>query len=520
MRAPATLLCLLLLAGCASPPPAGRPGAAPAAEIPRVDLEAAEPSVRERLEKRISELEERRRQGADAKVLAASWGRLGASYLAQGFGDAAAECFVQSEKLDPGNYAWPYLRGHSLRVSSRNEEMLAAFRRAAELAPEDVPSLVWVAEAESSLENAAAAREFAERALRLDPDNAMALFRLGQLAADDEDFERAERLLSRALEVQPDADRIRRPLGLALRELGRMEEAEAQLKLAGSRKPGQPDPILQQVELEKTGPNVLVNTGAQAFQRGDVEEALGLFARAVELDPENASAHGNLGAALLRLGRDDDAHFHLKRAVELAPGDAGALFNLGTFYAKHERDDLAAAHFQEAIEADPTHEAARFNLANAFRRRGRCEDAIAHYDYLIERSPSHVEARLARAVCLKNLTRWEPALEALESLRTLVPEDARVLNLEARILACCPDDTLRDPDKARALATEAMRIQPWPDHARTLALAYHALGDVEKALEWARGAADAVERAGQEDAALDYRQTVKQIEGGYPCRTP
>lgn len=521
MRSAATALVLgaLLAAACGagSEPP---PPAASVEAIPSVDLSTAEASVQESLAEREQVLRELLESGAGGDELARAWGALAAGHLSQGLGEAAADCYAAAEALQPRQHAWPYLRGHAERIAGRSREMRAAFVRAAELAPEDVPSLVWAAESEADLENPEAARELVDRALRLDPDNTMALFRAGQLAAEQEDFERAERLLRRALELQPDADRMHLPLALVLRELGRLDEAQEHLERAGTRKPAIHDPLLAAVQREKTGATVLVNAGAQAFERGDLEQALALFARAVELDPESSSAHANFGAALLRAEREDEAHHHLKAAVELAPDDADARFNLATFYARHERDDLAVVRYREALEIDAEHEAAHFNLANALRRRGRCDEALSHYERVLERTPSNVEARLARAICLVALTRWEPALEALEELRRIAPGDARALNLQARVLACCPDERLRDPPKAVALATEAVRIQPWPEHARTLALAHHSAGNVEKALEWARGTVDAVERAGQEDAAIEFRLTLRQIEQGHRCVTP
>jgi superkiller protein 3 len=472
------------------------------------------------LQRRQGALQTALAEGASSAVLLEAWAELGRGYLAQGFDAAAEKSFAAAEALAPDDAEWPYLRAHALRRQSRGEDARAAFSRAVELEPENVPSLVWRGEMEALLDQAEAAEATVGQALALDPDNAMALFRAGQLAAESEDYARAAELLGRVLEVQPDADRVRHPYALALRELGRLDEAQAQLAQAGERKPGQPDQRLARVDAAATGVEVLVTRGGQAFERGDLREALELFDRAVRLAPDHAGAHVNFGAALISAGRPAVARRHLERAVELEPDNAMARFSLGTFFGSYEEDGPAIEHLSHAIAIDPELDAARFNLANALRRQGRCRDAVPHYARLLEKNPSNRAARFGHADCYVATNQWAEALAALQAAEQAAPDDARLLALHARLLSCCPADGIRNGTEAVRLAEQAVRLQPNAEQGRTLALAYHEAGDREKALEWARATLAAAERAGARKTATTMSQTVSQIENGYPCRTP
>ena len=523
--APAFAVLLLVACGPRPPAPPDTTAAPPSStaapsEPPLVDLTTAGPAVQESLRRRDAALRAALESGQAGAELIAAWADLGRGYLAQGFDGPAEEAFAAAEQLAPDDAEWPYLRGHALRRQSRGEDARSAFARAVALEPGNVPSLVWRAEMESAVGDERAAAATVQEALNLAPDNAMALFRAGQIAAENEDFEEAARLLGRMLEVQPDADRVRHPYALALRELDRIDEAQAQLALAGERKPGQPDPRLARVDAEATGVEVLVTRGGKAFERGDRQKALALFERAVNVDPNHVGAHLNFGAALLATGRPGLARRHFELSVELEPDNAQARFNLGTFFGSYEEDGPAVEHLSRAVELDPELDRARFNLANALRRQGRCREAGAHYARVLSKDPANRAARFGQADCFVATNRWAEALSALREAEIAAADDARLLSLHARLLSCCPDDGIRDGAKAVELASRAVRLVPNADHGRTLALAYHEAGNREKALEWARGTLDAAERAGAPKTALTMKQVLAQIENGYPCRVP
>jgi predicted O-linked N-acetylglucosamine transferase (SPINDLY family) len=106
------------------------------------------------------------------------------------------------------------------------------------------------------------------------------------------------------------------------------------------------------------------NLGIALLELGKLEEASVGFRRAIELKPDFAEAHANLGDALRISERFEEgapsraqcleeATISYRRAIELKPGFAEAYGNLGDALSKLGRLDEAAASFRHARELKP-----------------------------------------------------------------------------------------------------------------------------------------------------------------------
>ena len=148
--------------------------------------------------------------------------------------------------------------------------------------------------------------------------------------------------------------------GIDRHRAGRVEEAEGLYRRALRLAPGHPD-----------AENLL---GVCARQRGDLAAALAHGARAVAAMPDSALFLANHGAALAEAGRLGEAIGALRRALALNPADAMSLRNLGQAMT-------AAGQARDAME--PLREAVRLSgapeawlaLAHAAREAGEAEAA-------------------------------------------------------------------------------------------------------------------------------------------------
>jgi len=104
------------------------------------------------------------------------------------------------------------------------------------------------------------------------------------------------------------------------------------------------------------------NLGTILQARGDQNEALIHFRRAVEINRDHAEGQNNLGGILGSQGRMDEAIAHFRRALELDPGLARAHANLGSALLTQGRPDEAMIHLRSAARLDPT-------LSDAIRQR-------------------------------------------------------------------------------------------------------------------------------------------------------
>ena len=65
------------------------------------------------------------------------------------------------------------------------------------------------------------------------------------------------------------------------------------------------------------------------FQTGKVEEAIGWYRKAIDIDPKDAYAYDNLGVALQKTNRLDEAIDCCRKAIEINPKYVNAYVNLG-----------------------------------------------------------------------------------------------------------------------------------------------------------------------------------------------
>jgi tetratricopeptide (TPR) repeat protein len=107
------------------------------------------------------------------------------------------------------------------------------------------------------------------------------------------------------------------------------------------------------------------NLGAVLYQKGQLDDAMAYYRKALEINPRYAEAHSNLGAALWQKGQVAEAEAHFQKALEISPNNAGAHFNLGLAYFRQGQMNLAIAQFQEALRLKPEYADAQNGLARA-----------------------------------------------------------------------------------------------------------------------------------------------------------
>jgi tetratricopeptide (TPR) repeat protein len=115
------------------------------------------------------------------------------------------------------------------------------------------------------------------------------------------------------------------------------------------------------------GPSVevQVQTGQQAFRKGDFKTAAHFFETAVKAAPTQASYHLLLAKTLTQVpGRQRDAETHYKKAIELDPSGVDHYLGLGLLYKKSGMIQRAQRQFEEALIWDPENKTAKEELRN------------------------------------------------------------------------------------------------------------------------------------------------------------
>lgn len=223
----------------------------------------------------------------------------------------------------------------------------------------------------------------------------------------------------------------------------------------------------------------LLKEGADLGKRGDLDRAVPLLQRAVELNPLLADGHFNLAVGWWNLGRPEAAMAAMREAIRLQPKDFDAHLLLGGWLSDRGRPDEAVAHFERAAALDVDSLEAWRKLAQAYDAAGRARAAVGAYrralGLLGRDDPALLEAWLAAAMRAPD---GPAAVEAARKLRGVrlghegfvTVGDALLLNGEAEAAA-------QEYRKALALAPASVRAQVG------LAAATARLGQMEPAAQ-------------------------------------
>jgi Flp pilus assembly protein TadD len=163
---------------------------------------------------------------------------------------------------------------------------------------------------------------------------------LADLYRNTRRYSEAEALYAQMIGEQPDEWRLYFARGAARERLNRWADAEADFRRALQLSPEQPD---------------VMNYLAYVWvDRGEnLDEAMPMLRRAVELRPSSGAIVDSLGWAYYRLGDYDQALLYLERAVELLPADAILNDHLGDVYWSLGRRIEARYQWQRALALEP-----------------------------------------------------------------------------------------------------------------------------------------------------------------------
>ena len=229
---------------------------------------------------------------------------------------------------------------------------------------------------------------------------------------------------------------------------------------------------------------------ASIFQSaGKYEQALEDFTSAINVSPNSAYCYFHRGLVQIALNNMEVGIADLTRAVELDPKPQGFI-KRGEVYASVEKFELALADFTKALEIDNDQSMARYRRGIVYVSLGREKEAMSDFTHLIDAGTKSADLFRRRGLLYRKQKDWRGAKADFESTVQLEPDQAWAVNDLAWLLATTPDDSLRDAPRAVELANLCCKITNWQNGKMldTLATAYAAAGDFDKAIEWSQKA--------------------------------
>jgi GT2 family glycosyltransferase/predicted Zn-dependent protease len=233
--------------------------------------------------------------------------------------------------------------------------------------PEDVATLIFMAQLFMEAERPEEAQKYLEKAIAADPAHPLVQQLAGSANVESEagsveaylqqaetllanaDYDQAKMLYDSVLKGEPENVIANYGRGLVALLTNDIDNAEAFFR--------------RLTELSPEFAAGYLNLGNVAVQRGDFARAKEQFRIARRLDPENADATRLLAEICLQDGEYEEGVSLLAQLEQADPADTLTLMRLGELYQEAGRVEKAADYFQRVLKIDPDHPNAAAALA-------------------------------------------------------------------------------------------------------------------------------------------------------------
>jgi predicted CXXCH cytochrome family protein len=175
--------------------------------------------------------------------------------------------------------------------------------------------------------------------------------------------------------------------------------------------------------------------GVYHQDRGEMEQAMKYFKRAVQWDPHSAALHQALAFAYNKQGNREAAIQSLEEACRVEPKQAEYRFNLALAFAETQQTDKVIEHLEQTVKLDPKFSRAWYNLGLAYNGQEKTKEALAALLRAETSEPDNPDYPYARATILLRHGRLPEARAAVEKALKIDPLHANANGLRKALHA-------------------------------------------------------------------------------------
>jgi len=228
-------------------------------------------------------------------------------------------------------------------------------------------------------------------------------FILAGIYADEEDYEKVITELRHVIRADPSFTDVYIPLGQALKESQRLDEAIEILEKSLNYK--------LSPELSLIAHELL---GELYFLKKDFDTAIHYYKKVKKMEPENISHYLALSSSYMKVGAHGDAINTILEAIKFEPKNVNLLLQMSSIYITMEQYDKAIVTLNEILSLDTLQGKVYYNLALCFSHNEQYEDAIRAYEKAIDLAPDFLPSYAQLAIIYNMQESYEKAIEIAE----------------------------------------------------------------------------------------------------------
>jgi len=243
---------------------------------------------------------------------ALAYSELGKAYQKLGDHENAVSAFRKAAKLDPWSSESQVQLAAACRQLGNYSEAAAAYARAVELDPKNLDAMLGTAECHLKAGQYLKSLVYCEQAEQAGERTGEVLRLLARVYEGQKDYEQAIRVYRRLLSLKADDGDAMLALAVAHMKAGQFEKAK--------------DVLISVTRIRPEGGTAFRHLGYCLIRLGDVDQAVQMYQKSIDLDEDDWEAHRGLGVAcMIKARRTGDARLqaeaikYWRRSLSIAP---------------------------------------------------------------------------------------------------------------------------------------------------------------------------------------------------------
>ena len=189
-------------------------------------------------------------------------------------------------------------------------------------------------------------------------------------------------------------------------------------------------PVLAAAQLARAAEPTddLFKQGSALLDKGQYDEAIAAFTKAIQANDKDFAALGGRGLAYINKSEWQKAIADFDAAITIDPKQPFTHFNRGFAWFRLNNFDKAIADYDEAIRLDPKYEDAYRDRGFARTMSGKPREGLPDLNKAVELNPKDAAAYNSRGAAFSKLAEWDYGHRRLRTVAQTRSQGRRYLD--------------------------------------------------------------------------------------------